>query len=367
MRFFTRRTPSEHAGASATAPRDFPHGQPSGSSGSSTSAHFAPTTWATVLYGPHDDPALEAKKLRARRSARISAISALILAILGLATILYPFVLQTVSGKQLEETSNSVSTTVNGWPQNQKASELAKAYAYNKKLASSGQPVLGEAVDPFSTQSGQSTTNDQSDSESAKDKTYQSLLNASGEGIMGSIVIPTISVNLPIFHGSSDAVLARGIGHLYGTSLPVGGKSTHSVLTGHRGLVNALMFTRLDELKIGDYFYITIMGKTLGYKIDRISVILPNDTSKLRVKKGEDRVTLMTCTPYGVNTHRLLVSAVRAAIPGTIPEPDDAAVDGKQILKDILAVTVPIVLLGTTIAAMRGKTKPRRHFSGAYC
>jgi sortase A len=365
MRFFTRRTPSEHAGASATAPRDFPHGQPSGSSGSSTSAHFAPTTWATVLYGPHDDPALEAKKLRARRSARISAISALILAILGLATILYPFVLQTVSEKQLEETSNSVSTTVNGWPQNQKASELAKAYAYNKKLASSGQPVLGEAVDPFSTQSGQSTTNDQSDSESAKDKTYQSLLNASGDGIMGSIVIPTISVNLPIFHGSSDAVLARGIGHLYGTSLPVGGRSTQSVLTGHRGLVSALMFTRLDELKIGDDFYIRVMGETLGYKIDRISVILPNDTSQLRVGSGEDRITLMTCTPYGVNTHRLLVSGVRASIPGTIPELRNAPSDAKQLAEHVLAIALLIACLGAVIALVRGRKHPvRRHFSG---
>ncbi|WP_300768145.1 class C sortase [uncultured Bifidobacterium sp.] len=286
------------------------------------------------------------------------------LALLGFTAILYPLVLQAFSEKQLGETSDSVSATASGWPQNQRDSELAKAHAYNKRLAASGQPVLGEAVDPFSTRSGESAASDQSDSESTKDKTYQSLLNVSGDGIMGSVVIPKISVNLPIYHGSADSVLARGVGHLYGTSLPVGGTSTHPVLTGHRGLVNALMFTRLDEMRVGDYFYIKIMGKTLGYKIDRISVILPNDTSKLRVVKGEDRVTLMTCTPYGVNTHRLLVSAVRAAIPGTIPEPDDAAVDGKQILRYVLAVAVPIILLGVIIAAVKGKTRRRRHFSG---
>ncbi len=239
-----------------------------------------------------------------------------------------------------------------------------RAHAYNKRLAASGQPVLGEAVDPFSTRSGESAASDQSDSESTKDKTYQSLLNVSGDGIMGSVVIPKISVNLPIYHGSADSALARGVGHLYGTSLPVGGTSTHSVLTGHRGLVNALMFTRLDEMRVGDYFYIKIMGKTLGYKIDRISVILPNDTSKLRVVKGEDRVTLMTCTPYGVNTHRLLVSAVRADIPKSIPELDDAPVDVKQILLYVLAVAAPVALLGAGCAVRHGKTRRRRHFSG---
>ena len=363
MRFFTRRTPSAQAGTPSSTSRDFSLGSPFIPSMPSSRI---PVTWATVLCGPRDDPALAAKKRRARRSARISAVTALILALLGFATILYPLVLQSFSEKQLGEASDSVSTTVSGWPQNQKDRELARAYAYNKKIVSSGQPVLGEAVDPFSTQSGQSTASDQADSESAKDKTYQSLLNASGDGIMGSVVIPKISVNLPIYHGSSDAVLARGVGHLYGTSLPVGGTSTHSVLTGHRGLVNALMFTRLDELKVGDYFYIRIMGRTLGYKIDRISVILPDDASKLRVVSGEDRVTLMTCTPYGVNTHRLLVSAVRADIPKAIPEPDDAPVDVKQIMRYVLVVAAPIVLLGAVVAVRHGKTGPRRHFSGTY-
>lgn len=353
MRFFVRRLAVVETGISVSSSSPY---APSGTN---------PNTWTAILGEEPVDPALVARKYRARRSALISAVSAAILAVLGLVIALYPFVLQTISDRELASESGSVSATVDSWPESQRAGQLKKAHAYNKKLAASGQPVLGEAVDPFFTQSGQSTASDQTDSESAKDKTYQSLLNASGDGIMGSIVIPTISVNLPIFHGSSDAVLARGIGHLYGTSLPVGGRSTQSVLTGHRGLVSALMFTRLDELKIGDDFYIRVMGETLGYKIDRISVILPNDTSQLRVGSGEDRITLMTCTPYGVNTHRLLVSGVRASIPGTIPELRNAPSDAKQLAEHVLAIALLIACLGAVIALVRGRKHPvRRHFSG---
>ena len=147
---------------------------------------------------------------------------------------------------------------------------------------------------------------------------------------MGTIKVPKQSINLPFYHGTSEEALASGAGHLYGTSLPVGGKSTHSVITGHRGLVEALMFTRLDEVKEGDFFYIEVMGETLGYKVDRISVILPDDTSKLKIVPGEDRVTLMTCTPYGVNTHRLLISGHRVAIPMPAPEPNDV-LDARNI------------------------------------
>lgn len=353
MRFFVRRPAIVETGISMS------------SSSSHAPSGTNPNTWTAILGEEPVDPALVARKYRARRSALISAVSAAILAILGLVVALYPFVLQAISDRELASESGSVSATVDDWPENQRAGQLKKAHAYNKKLAASGQPVLGEAVDPFFTQSGQSTASDQTDSESAKDKTYQNLLNVNGDGIMGSIVIPKISADLPIYHGSSDDALSRGIGHLYGTSLPVGGRSTQSVLTGHRGLVSALMFTRLDELKIGDDFYIRVMGETLGYKIDRISVILPNDTSQLRVGSGEDRITLMTCTPYGVNTHRLLVSGVRASIPGTIPELRNAPSDAKQLAEHVLAIALLIACLGAVIALVRGRKHPvRHHFSG---
>ena len=173
-----------------------------------------------------------------------------------------------------------------------------------------------------------------------------------GDGVMGAIRIPKISVRLPIYHGTSQSALASGAGHLYGSSLPVGGKNTHAVITGHRGLVDAMMFTRLDEMRVGDYFYIEVMGRTLGYRVDRISVIEPNDTSKLKIVPSEDRVTLMTCTPYGVNTHRLLVSAVRSPIPDVVPAEHDAAKDARTIATTAAVVTL---LLGLLLAWLRGR------------
>ena len=176
---------------------------------------------------------------------------------------------------------------------------------------------------------------------------------------MGTIRIPKISVKLPIYHGTSQSALASGAGHLYGSSLPVGGKDTHAVITGHRGLVDAMMFTRLDEMRVGDYFYIEVMGRTLGYRVDRISVIEPNDTSKLKIVPGEDRVTLMTCTPYGVNTHRLLVSAVRSPIPDVVPAEHDAAKDARTIATTAAVATL---LLGLLLVWLRSRPwHIRRH------
>ncbi len=168
---------------------------------------------------------------------------------------------------------------------------------------------------------------------------------------MCSVRIPKIDVNLPVYHGTSTEVLAAGAGHLYGTSLPVGGANTHAVLTGHRGVPGSLLFTRLDELQVGDSFYIEVMGEELGYKIDRIDVITPDDDSKLRVTAGEDRVTLMTCTPYGVNSHRLLVSGVRASIPDEVPVPEEAqgintTAVALGVLGALLAIVVGLVVAG---------------------
>jgi sortase A len=225
-----------------------------------------------------------------------------------------------ISSNNQARIAAEIAARVEGWPYPKAEDALRKARDYNKRLAQHDQWTLGEVADPFLTASGKTEASNSEATASAKDKEYQSLLDA-GNGIMGSIKIPKISVNLPIYHGTSQEALEKGAGHLYGSSLPVGGKSTHSVLTGHRGMVSALMFTRLDEMVVGDAFYINVMGETYGYKVDRISVIEPTDTSKLRIVKGEDRVTLMTCTPYGVNTQRLLVSGVRASIPLGVPEP----------------------------------------------
>ena len=140
---------------------------------------------------------------------------------------------------------------------------------------------------------------------------YDSQLDVAGNGIMGYVEIPKISVKLPIFHGTENDSLERGIGHLLGSSLPVGGESTHSILSGHSGMASQKMFTDLEQLIIGDVFYLHILNETLAYQVVEINTVLPYDTSLLGIAPGEDLCTLVTCTPYGVNTHRLLVRGSR--------------------------------------------------------
>ncbi len=174
--------------------------------------------------------------------------------------------------------------------------ELEKASAYNDMLYQSEGAVV-----------------DDMDTGILSDRSYQELLDVSGTGIMGSLDIPKINVNLPIYHGTEDEVLSNGIGHIQGTSLPVGGKNTHSVLTGHRGLPSSKLLVRLDELKEGDLFFIRVCDETLAYKVSEIQIVNPEDVSKLQLYPEEDLVSLVTCTPYGINTQRLIVTGVRIA------------------------------------------------------
>lgn len=223
--------------------------------------------------------------------------------------------------------------------------QLKQAEAYNAKLAD-GQGVIGETADPYGNPHG--------DFSFSKDRVYQSTLNMGG-GVMGVLKIPKISVDLPIRHGADQTVLANGVGHLHGTSLPVGGSSTHAVLTGHRGLEDATLFTRLDELKVGDPIYVNVMGRIIAYKVDRVYPYLtPAEAmSKLRIIKGEDRLTLLTCTPIFVNSHRLMVSAVRADMPDVVPYPADAPHDERSWLSRYgmaLAAYPPLVAFLSTLA-----------------
>lgn len=172
--------------------------------------------------------------------------------------------------------------------------EKQKARTYNENL--SGEPVH----DPFIEGSGY-----------ALPENYKEVLNISEDGIMAYVEIPKISVYLPIYHGTSSEVLEKGVGHVQSTSVPIGGESTHSVLTGHTGLPSAELFTRLDELVVGDIFYIHVLDDVLTYKIYETKVILPDKIDELQITSGHDYVTLVTCTPYGVNSHRLLVKAER--------------------------------------------------------
>lgn len=138
-------------------------------------------------------------------------------------------------------------------------------------------------------------------------KKYESLLDVSGTGIMGYIEVPKIDCSLPIYHGTDEGALQIAIGHLEGSSLPVGGKSTHCVLSGHRGLPSARLFTDLDQMEEGDIFVLNVLGRKLAYEVDQIKVVLPDEMSDLEIVQGKDLCTLVTCTPYGINTHRLLV------------------------------------------------------------
>ena len=147
--------------------------------------------------------------------------------------------------------------------------------------------------------------------EETEEKKYEELLNIHGTDIMGSLEIPKIQVELPIYHGTADEVLSNGIGHLEGTSLPIGGENTHSVLTGHRGLPSSKLLVRLDEMKIGDLFFIHTYKEVMAYKVEEIMVVKPEDTAWMEIEGEKDLVSLVTCTPFGINSHRLIVTGHR--------------------------------------------------------
>ncbi len=181
---------------------------------------------------------------------------------------------------------------------------------------------------------------------------YDDLLDVTGTGIMGYISIEKLGVNLPIYHGTAKEVLQVGVGHLEGSSLPVGGPSTHCVLSGHRGLPSSKLFTDLDKLEVGDRFVITVMDTKLVYEVDQIKVVLPDEIADLQVIEGMDYCTLLTCTPYGINTHRLLVRGVRVDDGGAIPS---ASAVNEALRVDPLIVAPVIAapfLLGAIVTAV---------------
>ncbi|MBR5309910.1 MAG: class C sortase [Oscillospiraceae bacterium] len=176
---------------------------------------------------------------------------------------------------------------------------------------------------------------------------YNELLNVSGIGIMGYIEIPAISVTLPVYHGTDDSVLQIAIGHLEWTSLPVGGESTHCVLSGHRGLPSAKLFSDLDKLVVGDVFVLRVLDEVLTYEVDQIHIVEPHETESLLIEEGKDYCTLVTCTPYGINTHRILVRGYRienAAEAKNIRLTSEAAQIDPLIIAPIVAAPILIVL-----------------------
>lgn len=212
--------------------------------------------------------------------------------IIGFLVMAYPFISNFWNQMRTETVVREYKTSVEKMPDEDLEREYQRARSYNDSHNHNN------IIDIFS-------------SEGAAEKEYMSLLNLRGEGVIGYIEIPKIKQRIVIYHGTSEEVLQKGCGHIAGTSLPVGGKSSHSVIAAHRGLPSAKLFTDIDELSKGDEFYIFVLDKTLAYQVDQIKVVEPNCLEELQISEGKDYVTLFTCTPYSVNTHRLLVRGHR--------------------------------------------------------
>lgn len=266
-----------------------------------------------------------------------SKIVIILIFLAGLSLLLYPFIANQWNNhrqKQLIGNYESVISDKEAAGNIDYAAEMKKAEAYNDALLPSILP------DSFAV----------ADASTETDSSYEDSLNIAGDGMMGIVEIPKIDIKLPIYHGTSDEVLQKAAGHLEGSSLPIGGENTHAVISAHRGLPSASLFTDLDQLEIGDHFLIHVLDETLCYEVDQILVVDPEDTSALAVEDGEDLVTLLTCTPYGVNTQRLMVRGHR------VPYEEQAVADEQTPLSGfslhtnyLLWVVVGIVITGVFI------------------
>ena len=204
---------------------------------------------------------------------------------IGLSVLLYPSISSYWNSKTQSKAIVDYEAMLASYKPEDYTAVFEAANAYNQELQQLEEPLLNH-----SQLSG-----------------YHETLNVSGTGMMGYITIPKISQELPVYHGTSDGVLSVAAGHLEGTSLPVGGKNTHSVISAHRGLPTAVLFTHLDRMEIGDTFYFTILDRTITYEVNQIRIVEPDDAGLIQIEKGKDYCTLLTCTPYGINTQRLLV------------------------------------------------------------
>ena len=215
----------------------------------------------------------------------------------GLSLLLYPFVANQWNNYRQKQ-------LISGYEQGVSDKEAAEGIDYDaeRKKAEDYNEALLPCVLPDSFALAES---------SGVDPVYMNTLNIAGDEMMGSVEIPKINIKIPIYHTTEEDVLNKGAGHLEGSSLPVGGANTHAVISAHRGLPSASLFTDLDQMKVGDHFLLHVLDETLCYEVDKISVVKPEDTSALAVEDGQDLVTLLTCTPYGVNTERLLVRGHR--------------------------------------------------------
>ncbi|MGX6977684.1 class C sortase [Vagococcus elongatus] len=270
-----------------------------------------------------------------------------LLIFVGLGFLVYPIISKELYDKKISTQTLDYEKKINAEDDAKLKEEWQKAVVYNQNLK--GDPVK----DPFIVGSG-----------IALPKDYQQVLNFP-DNTMAVIDIPKISVKLPVYHGTSEGVLQKGIGHMEGTSLPIGGKGNHSVLTGHSGLAHSKMFTDLTSLEKGDLFFIHALDKVLAYKVDQIKVVTPDNLKYLATKTDEDYSTLITCTPYGINSHRLLVRGSRTKY---LPEerkkikPIKKETEADKILRNSVIITSTLMLfiiLGALIIKKRLTTKTK--------
>ena len=237
----------------------------------------------------------------------------------GLAVMLYPTISDYINQRNQTRVVNSYAQQVDGLSDADYTAYFDAADVFNQEIAAD--PDALYHADHFST--------------------YSTTLDVTGTGIMGYVTIPRIKVKLPVYHGTSDGVLQIAAGHLAGTSLPVGGATTHAVVSGHTGLPSARLLTGLDELKKGDTFAFHVLDQTYTYKVDQISVVLPSEISKLNIESGADYATLITCTPYGVNSHRLLVRGHRIPNPKV---PDKTQYDEPGEMTAVAAAVIGLLV-----------------------
>ena len=273
---------------------------------------------------------------------RLLTIAPPILLLAGILVLLYPVFATQYNNARQERIASEFSAVAEQAGPDAVAESLRRADEYNLKASES--PIL----DPWL------------DAQRPGTEAYQEYLSQLNiNDVMATVKIPAINVNLPIYHGTESATLDKGVGHLFGTALPVGGESTHTVLTGHTGLGNATMFDQLTSVKMGDYFYIETAGRHLKYQVTDIRVVLPHETESLNKVEGKDLATLITCTPYGVNTHRLLVTGERVPMDDETVAAEAAKVKGSVMKPWMIAVlaSVAVILLVAGILWLRSRKR----------
>lgn len=301
----------------------------------------APDMWETIAEAVRDRRARGRRARRLLTRSRIYAAAALACLIVGGILICMPRIQQLIGDRTVDRQARGVSQSAATFPSSSRQDAIRDAVEYNERLYRSGQPQIGEPV--FD---GKTKGDFQGDDE------YRRQLSVNGLDAMGELLIPKISVDLPIMHGAGQDVLEHAAGHLAGTSLPVGGRNTRAVITGHSNLKGATLFTRLGELEKGDPFYIKVMGNTMAYRVNDIRIVAPTDTKALKIRKGRDEVTLLTCTGQG-NTLRLLVTGERNSMPDQAPLPGDAPGDTKEAILISAVITTGVLIVGFVVCRNR--------------